>query len=253
MDLTKDSDDAKIGRRIYEEFTTVVTLREQMRVTDQGWREFLTRLRYGRAQHSDLATLRGLLLRHSPIDVSSPTWVDTSLITPRHAVRVQWNQAALRKACLESGQRLLISEAEDSISLCERYALAQRSSGDGRRKRKDLPEAIELAIGMKAMVTSNIATDLDITNGARGVVTDIILNPEEPPLQDGSIVVLRHLPQCVVVKLSRTRATRLDDGAIPIFPAKSSTQMVLDRKANTRSLLRTVSPTIALRVKPFRV
>ena len=63
-----------------------------------------------------------------------------------------------------------------------------RDTGDGRRKRKNLPETIEPAIGMKVMpgVTSNIivATDLqlDITNryGARGMTVGVILNPEDP-------------------------------------------------------------------------
>ena len=55
----------KIGRRIYEEFSMVVILREQMRVTDQGWRDFLMRLRYGRVQREDLTMLRSLLLHRS--------------------------------------------------------------------------------------------------------------------------------------------------------------------------------------------
>jgi len=87
--LAKDSDDAKIGRCIYEEFSTVVTLREQMRVMDHGWRDFLVRLRYGRVQRGDLTMLRSLLLQHSPVDFSSPSWADASLITPRHGVRTQ--------------------------------------------------------------------------------------------------------------------------------------------------------------------
>ena len=241
VNLAKDSDDAKIGRRIYEEFSMVVVLREQMRITDQGWRDFLVRLCYGKVQRCDLTMLRSLLLQHSPIDFSSPPWTDASLITPRHAVRTQWNQAALRKACAENGQWLLICHAEDTIksqplSLRERYALAEQSTRDGRRKRKDLPETIELAIGMKVMVTSNIATDLDITNGARGSMVDIILSAEEPPLGDACVVELKHLPQCVLVKLNRTRAARLDSldaGVIPIFPAKSSMQIVLARKTKT--------------------
>ena len=239
--LAKDSDEAKIGRRIYEEFSTVVILHEQMRVADQIWRNFLVRLRYGNVQRSDLTMLRNLLLQNSPINPSSPPWADASLITPRHAVRTHWNEASLRKACSESCQRLLVCYAEDTfkdrpLSLRERYALAQRGSGDGRRKHKDLPEKIELAIGMKVMVTSNIATDLDITNGARGTVVDIILDPEEPPLGGGAILTLKHLPQCVLVKLNRTRAARLDgleEGVIPIFPARSSMQIVMDRKAKT--------------------
>ena len=241
MNLAKDSEDAKIGCCIYEEFSTVVTLREQMHVTDQRWRDFLVRLGYGRVQHDDLTMLRSLLLQHSPIDFSSAPWANASLITPRHGVRTQWNQAAIRKACSESGQRLLVCHAEDtiknrSLSLRERYALAQQSAGDGRRKRKDLLEIIELAIGMKVMVTSNIATDLDITNGVRGIITDIILDPDEPPLEDGSITTPKHLPRCILVKLNRTRAARLDgldDGVIPIFPAKSSMQITVGGKTKT--------------------
>ena len=90
------------------------------------------------------------------------------------------------------------------------------------------------------MVTSNIATNLNITNGARGTITSIILNSKEPPLQDGSVVMLKHLPQCVLVKLSCTCATHLDcldDGIIPIFPAKSLMQIILEKKAKTVTLL----------------
>ena len=241
VDLAKDSDDAKIGRRVYEEFSTVVILQEQMRVTDQGWRNFLVRLRYGNVRQSDLTMLRGLLLQRSPINSSTPPWADAPLITPRHAVRTHWNKASLQKACSQTGQRLLVCHAEDTIknrllSLREHYALARRSSSERRRRRKDLPETVELAIGMKVMVTNNIATDLDITNGARGTIVDIFLNPEELPLEDGAIISLKHLPQCVLLKLNRTRAARLkglDDGVIPIFPAKCSMQITLGKKTKT--------------------
>ncbi|KAJ7112356.1 hypothetical protein C8R44DRAFT_742034 [Mycena epipterygia] len=37
---------------------------------------------------------------------------------------------------------------------------------------KDLPNVIEIAIGMKVMVTSNIEADLDITNGALGEIVE---------------------------------------------------------------------------------
>ena len=42
------------------------------------------------------------------------------------------------------------------------------------------------------MVTSNIATELDIANGARGFIT-IILDPDEPLLEDGFIIASKHL------------------------------------------------------------
>ena len=38
------------------------------------------------------------------------------------------------------------------------------------------PRTIEIAIGMVVMVTENLETDLNITNGARGRITSIILH-----------------------------------------------------------------------------
>jgi len=54
--LVRDSIDTQIGRGIFEEFVTVVILREQMRVTDPVWRDFLEHLRYGRVQERHLGT-----------------------------------------------------------------------------------------------------------------------------------------------------------------------------------------------------
>lgn len=73
---------------------------------------------------------------------------------------------------------------------------------------------------MKVLVTSNIETDLDVANGARGEVVDIILHPEEPAMGQEGVVHLRHLPLCVLVRLERTRATQLpglEPGVIPVF------------------------------------
>ena len=268
----KDSVDAQIGRRIYEEFTTVVILKEQMRVTDPTWREFLVHLRYGRVETGDLKMLRALLLKPPPAaptqasssgispsvptsSYSSPTppaidppinfnshpWNDASLITPRHAVRIRWNQAAAQKWCSGSQQRLFVCPALETIkgellTLEECYALANHTKNSKRRHKKDLPEVIHLAIGMKAMVTNNLQTDLDITNGARGVVVDILLNRGEPPLEEGSTVTLKHLPECVLVKLDRTRAAalpHLGEGVIPIRPVSSNIQVHIRGKSRT--------------------
>ena len=84
-----------------------------------------------------------------------------------------------------------------SLSLQERsHALAQRSVSGGRRKRKDPP-----ACGWNK--SDGDEHDLDITNGTRGTIIDVILNHQEPPLEVGSVVVLKHLPQCVLLTLSQ--------------------------------------------------
>ena len=91
---------------------------------------------------------------------------------------------------------------------------------------------------MKVLVTNNIATDLDITNGACGEIIDIILHPDEPTLHSGSIVHLRHLPICILVKLTRTRASilnNLDEHVVPIKPLSTTIQIDLSMMGTSKA------------------
>lgn len=265
---TDDPTALQVGRKIYEEFSTTVILREQMRVTDHVWRDFLDHLRHGRVEPRHLRMLRTLLLKrqtpgspltHPPypnsspdphqapvetidlsVDFSTEPWVDTSLITPCHAVRTRWNQAATQRWCTDSKTHLFVCPSHDTIkgsplTLEECYVLASLPKG-GRKRDKGLLESIHLAIGMKVMVTNNLQTDLDITNGARSVIADIILSPDEPPLEGGSVVTLKNLPECILVKLSRTRAAalpNLEEGVIPIQRVSTRTQIRVSGKSRT--------------------
>ena len=84
------------------------------------------------------------------------------------------------------------------------------------------PDTVCVACGMKVMVTQNVETDLDITNGARGTIVDIWLSPDEPPISTKQpLIKLKYIPLCILVKLERTRATRLKDleeSVIPVEP-----------------------------------
>ena len=168
-DMSKDPLECQIGRSIYEEFTTVVILKEQMRVTDPVWHDLLVNLRRGQMTEKDLATLRQLIIDpkgSQADDFNQEPWSNASLVTPRHAVRMQWNGQSTRK----SGNQLFICPAEDSIgnrplTLAKRYQLALRATSQKHTK-DNLPSTVEIAKGMRVLVTNNIETDLDITNGA---------------------------------------------------------------------------------------
>jgi len=78
--------DSQLGHAIYEEFDTVVILREQLRVTDPVWHDFLTHLRYGRVEEHHLALLREQIIGrpNSPsTDFNSAPWNAASLVTPK--------------------------------------------------------------------------------------------------------------------------------------------------------------------------
>ena len=100
-----DSTDLKTGHMMYEEFTTVIVLHEQVQVTDMGWWDFLRCLHKGAVKEEDLAMLRKLLITNPEClltDFTSSTWGKLFLVTPYHAVRTEWNLSAAEKHCKHS-------------------------------------------------------------------------------------------------------------------------------------------------------
>jgi hypothetical protein len=233
LDASLDTLDAQLGRGIYEEFQSVVILTEQMRVTDLRWRELLSNIRRCRVQKNDLEILHALVLDESNIpEFQTDPWRSAPLITPRHAVRILWNEFSARRWCQTTNRHLFICPCEDTIAgrplnMSEQYHVALQSQ---RRTHShtQLPDQIEITNGMQVLVTNNISTDLDITNGARGEIVDIMLHPEETADSEDTVVCLQHLPVCVLVKLEQTRATAfpgLQANVIPIFAMKRSFQI----------------------------
>ena len=119
-----------IGQEIYEGFNIVVILRQQKRVKDERWLQFLRRLRRGEVNHDDITMLRTLVLsRSSKEGMKDGSWNDMSMITPCHAVRTSWNEEACREMCSLSGQTLFICPAKDrlgdrELSKKERYRVS---------------------------------------------------------------------------------------------------------------------------------
>ena len=254
-----DTGDAALGRLIYEEFQTVAILQQQHRVKDPVWKDFLYHLRRGQVTDSHMKMLKELVIDHPKcpeVDFNVSPWNDASLVTPRHGVRHQWNETAAHKWCQTSGEQLFVCDAEDTIKGrpmddVELFTLLKSRSTTGQRRRKDLPNRIFLARGMKVMVTTNVETDLDVANGARGEIVDIILDPAEEVSGDEPIVRLKRLPICILVKLHRTRATTLkglDETVIPIEPASIKMQIRVSSKGDsiaTRTVTRRQFPVTA--------
>ncbi|KIK80722.1 hypothetical protein PAXRUDRAFT_157908 [Paxillus rubicundulus Ve08.2h10] len=229
----RDSTLCQVGRTIYEEFTTVIILKQQMRVVDPIWIDFLQHLRHGHVQQCHMDMLHRMELAHPdcvPMDFSAPPWNKSVLITPQHGVRTKWNDCALRKHCQDANQSLFVSHAEDHINgrtlqKCEQVVVQHRQKSS-KCTGDDLPEIIELAVGMRMMVTRNLDTDLDITNGARGTIVNIVVDADELLSTDDNNVIHLCCPLTfVLVKMDKTRATPLEglqESIIPIEPISKS-------------------------------
>jgi len=185
-------------------------------------------------QERHIKLLEGLVLNHPEYpktDFSRVEWQDARLVTPCHAVRIRWNESAIRKHCQLSGNQLFVCEAEDTIKgkpldVREKDALANQvvERTQLKKKRQQLPVKAELAIGMKVMVTTNIETELDITNGVRGIIVDVILHPDEEYAKECEEVVTAKLPQYLLVKLDQTWTMPLESLRESVIPMEPMTQ-----------------------------
>ncbi|KIO04550.1 hypothetical protein M404DRAFT_142538 [Pisolithus tinctorius Marx 270] len=97
------------------------------------------------------------------------------------------------------------------------------------QQKSDLPDKVDISVGMKVMVMQNVQTDLDITNGACGTIVHIILHPDESvPRSSGLLMELTHPPPYVLVKLDCTRMSKLPElnqAMIPIEPLEKNIQI----------------------------
>lgn len=237
---------AVLGHHLYTQFTTVVTLKQQIRVRDTRWMELLDRLRVGGCNADDMEELQKLRLdldTNPRVDFNAPGWNSSILITPRNSVRRKWNRAAIRRHCKTQGTRLYSCPAEDTIAgvPLSNEQLLRIARMDSKRT-SNLEHRVEIAVGMKAMILANIATEADLANGTRGTVTDIILDHREPlehEERDGA-VLLRYPPAIVYFKPDGETRVRLEgfpEGLLPIVPQEGKFVAGVNEK-KTRTILR---------------
>jgi hypothetical protein len=128
----------------------------------------------------DLTEVRKLVLGHPECktpDFDKGPWFGAILVTSRHGVRTQWNTASLQKHAFQTGHRVYISQAEDvQVETAEPITNLQKIIllGMTVKQTAKTAERVEIAIGMKVMVIINIATEMDLANGMRGIITDIV-------------------------------------------------------------------------------
>ena len=235
-----------IGRLIYEQFETVVTLREQKRVTDTGWNDMLLRLREGACTSEDVEMVESLILANcmEKTKFDQQPWNQCVLLTPRNATRKPWNAEFATRIFIEDRRWIYVSKAEDiplegQLSMHDKWLIA----GAGQVGTSKLEETLEVAIGMRVMILINLSTQAEVANGTRGTVEDIILDPREPeivPAENGRVFL--HYPPALVVFRPDSHAKLtlefpgLPRGCIPITPREEGFHIKL--KSNRKSYVR---------------
>jgi hypothetical protein len=222
---------AVIGKAIYLQFDTVVNLHRQWRIDNEGWMQILQRSRDGECTVADLREIRKLIVTNpecEPTDFTKHPWNTAVLVTPRNCVRNMWNRAALQKHCRQTGNNLYICDVEDSIGNDTTPVDMEQNTiiaGMKVKDTKNLTNRIELAIGMQAMITYNVATEADLANGSRGTIEEIILDPRDTSTtadcdEDG-VIWLQYPPSMIVFKPNHHEFAPFP-GLIPIFPSEGT-------------------------------
>lgn len=223
---------SEIGRNIFLQFETVVFLTQQKRMNDPDWSQLLNRARVSECMKNDLEILRSLVLGNAKCEVpdfNTAPWKNAVLITPRNSVRVRWNELALKKHCHLTGNIQYSSLSENStkdgaLTMLQKLTVAQMPVDETG----ELESTVNIAIGAPIMITENICPAINLANGTRGIITDIILDPREAKDSRGSMdtslpIQLTFPPLYIIIETAQSSPTNLVfDGLppkqIPVFP-----------------------------------
>ena len=233
---------AALGKALWHQVTTVVILRQNMRMSSQQpgdaeLREALANMRYKACTPANIVFLRSLVSGKKS-KVTDPRFRTVSIITARNVHKDVINREGATRYALETGQKLRTFFSEDFVSSLV-PSTGRRSKYARMRVRNALPENVQqalwhqppsstdsnipgcvsLCIGMPVLIRGNAATELCITKGQEAVVhtwqerigsqgqcmlETLFVELINPP----STVTLPGLPQNVVPLTPKTRTVK---------------------------------------------
>ena len=133
---------------------------------------------------------------------------DALLVTPRHGVREEWNNAAISKHCRKTGHQLLISPILHEIhgrppTVADKISIDEYYRKNKNRNTAELQQEVKLAVGMRVLVTRNIDLDADLANGARRSIVGIVLHPDKPAVDTRKSVTHLQYPPSIMLNWTR--------------------------------------------------
>ncbi len=243
-------DQKKASVSLYEQFTTVVHLKQQVHVTDSIWQDVLTHVQHGNCWRHHIDILHSVTLSNPDCqrtDFSACPWEDAVLITPQHSVRRHWNDAMSKKRTKQNKTQLFVCQAYDTfqghtLTVREHLEMARnhpRQREGKNREHGGLPDELTLSVGMNVIITINVQTDLDVANGSWGKIIAITLQVQDKQAAKNNLVVkLTQVLAYVLVKMERTKVPTLaglSENVIPLTAAECTFSLI-DRKQKKKIL-----------------
>ena len=223
----------QLGINLWKQVNKIVLLTEQMRCTDEAYRDILNRLRVGKCTDNDVQILNGRIVGHS-VDITSI--VDTPIITPGNKLVMAVNELFVNHYSQET--KVYVSKAIDYIGRkSNKKQVPKRVANHikhwANTATRGLPRELKLFIGMPVMVTNNIATELGITNGTTGFIRSIHFRDEEVISKESGYHEFEQPPEYVIVELEDICMETLEGlppNHVPIFLKTESFQVRMPGK-----------------------
>ena len=181
--------------------TTTVLLTKHYRAPNPEVYNVMERLRKGTLIPSDVEKIKSRVFGHpmgpDPLD---PKWQDAPLITPRNNIRQAWNNQAAIRYSIRNDSQVFISPAIDSGICCDRHTRIWT----GDHKTEMLATWNVLCVGSIAVVTANTAVELNMANGSKVIIREVVPHPEDTEgwrsIQTERVVCLSRPPIAVWVE-----------------------------------------------------
>ena len=156
--------------------TTTVLLTKHYRAPNPEVYDVMERLRKGGLLPRDIEKIKSRVFGHPKgPDASDPKWQDAPLITPRNNIRQAWNNQAAIRYGIGNESQVFISPALDSGLRCDRNTMIWT----GDHKTEMLATWNVLCIGSTAVVTANTAVELNMANGSKVIIREVVPHPED--------------------------------------------------------------------------
>jgi hypothetical protein len=169
-----------------------------MRVQDKAYLDILNRMREGKCTDQDIQMINSRVVGHN---VSVTSIADTPIVAPGNELVAAVNN--LFVAPHSQHTNVYVSTSIDYIAGKKKVpkSAAKLIKNWPATRTQGLPGELQIYVGMPVVVTTNLKTELGITNGTSGVIRAIQLNDGEVITENTGIHNLTHPPECIIVEL----------------------------------------------------
>ncbi|CAF1405869.1 unnamed protein product [Rotaria magnacalcarata] len=185
--ITERQIDMQCAQKLISQMNCVVELSQQMRTEDLRYLDLLNRLRSGQSTIEDYQLLCTRIVGNSKLQASlrQKPWNEAPILVFRNTLRTQINNRAVLNKAMEMGLRPMVRVAQDYFQgkIIDDLRLRKTILELPDNKTEHLPGYLPLVPGMPVLPTENVAKELGLSNGTRGIFHQLVYEESSADIQ----------------------------------------------------------------------